>query len=73
MYDELTINDRQKKDGEFSNILDCVRRVSPTEDTLRTLQDRAINVSVPEMFSALQEKGVVPVCLFFPPESSETI
>ena len=56
VYDELTINERQKKDEEFSKMLDCVRRGAPTEDTLHTLQQRVIDVSVPEMFCELQKK-----------------
>ena len=47
VYDELTINERQKKDEEFSKMLDCVRRGAPTEDTLHTLQQSVIDVSVP--------------------------
>ena len=64
VYDELTINERQKKDENFSNMLGCVRRVAPTKETLRTLEKRVIKVSVPEIFSGLQKEGKVPVCLF---------
>ena len=33
-YDELTINERQKNDPQFSSMLDCVRRGCPTEETV---------------------------------------
>ncbi len=32
VYDELTINERQKKDQEFSSMLDCMRRGCPTDE-----------------------------------------
>jgi len=34
LYDELTINEQQKKDKEFSSMLDCVRCGCPTDETL---------------------------------------
>ena len=34
IYDELTINERQKIDKEFSSLLDCVRLGCPTDETL---------------------------------------
>ena len=34
-YDELTINERQKNDPQFSSMLDSVRRGCPTEETVR--------------------------------------
>ena len=64
VYDELTINERQKKDENFSKMLGCVRRGAPTEETLHTLEKRVIKVSVPDIFSELQKEGKVPVCLF---------
>ena len=39
VYDELTINERQSNDLEFSTMLDSVRRGYPTDDTL-TLSKR---------------------------------
>ena len=57
VYDELTINKRQKKDQEFSSMLDCVRRRCPTEETMSTLQKRIIDVSPVEKFLELQESG----------------
>ena len=64
VYDELTINERQKNDKEFSSMLDCVRRGRPTDETLCTLQERVIQVSVSDKFDELQKAGQTPVCLF---------
>ena len=64
MYDELTINERQRKDKEFSSMLDCVRRGCPTDETLSTLQQRVIQVFVSDKFCELQESDQTPVCLF---------
>ena len=64
VYDELTINERQRKDKEFSSMLDCVRRGCPTDETLSTLQQRVIQVSVSDKFCELQESDQTPVCLF---------
>ena len=36
VYNELTINERQKTDREFSFILDCVRRGFPTDEMINT-------------------------------------
>ena len=36
VYDELTINERQSNDLEFSAMLDSVRCGYPTDDTLNT-------------------------------------
>ena len=38
VYDELTINEQQKKDGLFVNLLDQVRCGSPMADKLATLE-----------------------------------
>ena len=62
-YDELTINERQKQDQEFSSMLDCVRRGCPTDETLSTLEKRVIQVSTSEKFVELQKSGQTPVCL----------
>ena len=63
-YDELTINERQKNDPQFSSMLDCVRRGCSTEETLSVLNKRVIQVSVSDKFSDLVESGKAPVCLF---------
>ena len=64
IHDELTINERQKKDEEFSLMLDCVRHGCPTEETLCTLKQRVIEVLVSDKFRELQQLGQTPVCLF---------
>ena len=46
LYDELTINERQKGDKEYSSLLDKVRRGCPTEECLSTLKQRVIQVPV---------------------------
>ena len=57
VYDELTINERQKSDQGFSKMLDCVRRGCPTDETLTTLNQRVIKVSVVDKFNELTEAG----------------
>ena len=57
IYDELTINERQKSDAEFATMLDCVRRGCPTDKTITTLEQRIINVPEAENFSVLQQLG----------------
>ena len=54
VYDELTINERQKTDKRFSSMLDCVRRGCPT---LCTLKERVIQVSIADKFHELQKSG----------------
>jgi hypothetical protein len=63
-YDELTINERQKNDPQFSSMLDCVRRGCPTKETVSVLKQRVIQVSVLDKFSELRQSGKAPVCLF---------
>ena len=63
-YDELTINERQKKDPVYSKILDEVRRGSPSQDSLTCLRERTITVSVVEKYKQLCKSGSHPVCLF---------
>ena len=64
VYEELTINERQKKDKPFAAMLDCVRRGCPTDETLRTFEQRVIDVPVADKFHELQKSGHMPVCLF---------
>ena len=63
-YDELTINERQKKDSDFSDMLDSVRRGAPTEKTLEMLRGRVTDIPIPQLYSDLQLSGKTPVCLF---------
>ena len=62
-YDELTINERQKSDAEFADILDCVRRGCPTDKTNATLQQRVIQESITDKFEELCRAGQTPLCL----------
>ena len=64
VYDELTKNERQKKDGLFVNILDQVCRGSPTSESLECLKLRVINVPVVDKYAELSKSGSSPVCLF---------
>ena len=64
LYDELTINERQKNDPQFTSMLDCVRRGCPTQDTFDVLKQRVIQVPISDKFSELQQSGKAPVCLF---------
>ena len=65
-YDELTINERQKKDSVFSDMLDSMRSGAPTEKTLETLRGRVTDIPIPQaqLYSDLQLSGKTPVCLF---------
>ena len=50
VYDELTINERQKNDPQFSSMLDCVRCGCPTQETVDLLRQRVIQVPVSDKF-----------------------
>ena len=60
MYDELTINERQKKDGKYVQILDDIRCGCISEETCR----RVISGTVVETFKELCEQNYSTVCLF---------
>ena len=64
VYDELTINERQKKDRLFVYILDQVRRGSPSPESLECLKMRVIDVPVVDKYVELNKVGSSPVCLF---------
>ena len=64
VFDELTINERQKKDQAFSSMLDEVRRGCPSQQTIQALQDRVIEVPVVHKFEALLASKLSPLCLF---------
>ena len=64
VYDELTINERQKSDLGYCTLLDCVRCGCPTDETLSTLKKRVIQVSVVEKLIELKEASQTTVCLF---------
>ena len=54
----------QKKDVEYSNILDCIRRGHLSEDAVSVLQERVIDVTISEKIAELQNLKMSPVCLF---------
>ena len=64
VFDELMINERQKKDQAFSSMLDEVRRGCPSQQTIQALQDRVIEVPVVDKFEALLASKLSPLCLF---------
>ena len=64
VYDELTINERQKSDGVFSSMLDEVRRGCPSQKTIEALQDRVITSPVVDKFEELLAAKQSPLCLF---------
>ena len=64
VYDELTINERQKTDTKFSEMLDSVRCGFPTEETVRALKERVFTGSIYEKYHELEQQGKTPVCLF---------
>ena len=64
LYDELTINERQKKDQAFSLMLDEVRRGCPSPQSIRALQDRVIKTPVVDKFEELLVAKQSPLCLF---------
>ena len=45
-------------------MLDCVRRGCPTDETLCTLKERVIQISIADKYNELQKSGKTPVCLF---------
>ena len=47
-----------------TSLLDGVRCGFPTEQTIRTLQQRIIEGSITDKFVELQHSGLSPVCLF---------
>ena len=64
VYEELTINERQKKDKEYSVMFDGVRRGCPTDETLNTLEQRVIDVSVADKFDEFQKSGHTHQCVY---------
>ena len=64
VYDELTINERQKNDSRFSKILDEVRCGFPSKETLQCLKERVIEETVVDKFEQLAKENKIPVCLF---------
>ena len=62
-YDELTINERQKKDRQFTCILDAVWRGLITEETTAVLERCIIaDEEIEKKFNELMHSGKNPVC-----------
>ena len=64
VYDELTINESQKKDGKYVQILDDIRRGCISKETKKCLSERVISGTVVEKFKELCEQNYSTVCLF---------
>ena len=54
-YDKLIINERQKKDSNFFDMLDSYRE---------TFRGHVTDIPIPQLYSDLQLSGKTPVCLF---------
>ena len=64
VYDELTINERQKRDPEFGELLNEVRVNCVSEKSVAQLRKAVITCTAVEMFQELLGQGLSPVCLF---------
>ena len=64
VYDELTINERQKGDTKFTNILAEIRCGYPSEDTLQCLRERVIKGTISDKCEELSKSHSIPICLF---------
>ena len=64
VYNELTINERQKKDQAFSSMLNEVRQGCPSQSTLQALKERVITSPTVDKFEELLSTDKSPLCLF---------
>ncbi len=64
VYDELTINERQKGDKLYTDILDGVRRGFPSKEAISLLTKRVFDVPVLEKYEQLKHEGKKPIYLF---------
>ena len=64
LYDELCINERQKKDGCYTEILNEVRCGSATQHNLDRLKERVIEGGVLDKYIELTNNGFSPICQF---------
>ena len=64
VYDELTINERQKKHQVFSSMLDEVRWGCLSQTTLQALKERVVTTSTVDKFEELLSTDKFPLCLF---------
>ena len=61
IYDELTINERQKEDHAFSSMLDGVRCGCPSQKTIQALEARVITIPLIDKFHELLGSKESPV------------
>ena len=64
IYDELTVNERQKKDSKYIEVLDEIRRGYISEETTKCLAERVIHETTVQKFKELCKTYNSPVCLF---------
>ena len=64
IYDELTINERQKEDKEYSVLLDGIRRRFPSKEAITQLKARVFSEPVIDKYNQLASVGKAPICLF---------
>ena len=64
VYDELTINERQKSDKTYTDILDGVRKGFPSKEAIQLLAERVLDKPVIDKFNELRDEGKTPICLF---------
>ena len=65
-YDEMTFNEWQKNDPQFSSMLDSVRRGCPTKETVGVLKQRVIQMSLSETFLSVGDTVLsTPVSFLF--------
>eukprot|EP00731_Ephydatia_muelleri_P022816 Em0015g399a len=64
VYDELTINERQKRDPEFGELLNEVRVNCVSDKSVAQLHKAVITCTAVEKFQELLGQGLSPVCLF---------
>ena len=67
LYDELTINECQKYDKIYTDLLDGVRRGFPSQEALELLAQRVLDKPVIEKFNELRMLVKLPY-VFFPLE-----
>ena len=63
-YDELTINERQKNDPEYSRVLNSIRCSYIDKKIQSILEKKVIDCSVDKKFDQLAKERQSPVCLF---------
>ena len=63
VYDELTINERQKEDQVLCSMLDEVRWGCLAQETVRALKERVLSTLVVDKFQELMSSGQSPLCL----------